>query len=100
MTLRRRDRIVFGVVLPVVVMIVGMMLIASVDSSAGAAEFAALAVFFMLLISLPITLVINTVVAFQNVDSRQSAFLRGLIVPGIVMLGAVIYQSGLWDRLT
>lgn len=98
--LRTRDRWVFGMLLPLVVLVVGMLGIASLDSRAGAAEFAGLGVFFMLLFSLPFVLVINPLLIFGNVDSRKTCFRRGMILPAIVFVAALAYQSGLWDRLT
>jgi len=98
--LRARDRLVFGLLLPVVVLVVAMLGIASLDSRAGAAEFAALGVFFMLLYSFPLVLVINPLLIFGNVESRKACFSRGMILPAIIFLAAIAYQSGLWDRLT
>ena len=98
--LRKRERFVFGVLLPVAIMVVGMLGIANVESRASAAEFAALAVFFMLLVALPITLVVNAAVMLQKAESVRQCFIRGMVLPGIVMLAAVVYQSGLWDALT
>ena len=43
--LRTRDRSIFGIILPVLVLIAAMLVIANVDSRAGAAEFAGLGVF-------------------------------------------------------
>ncbi len=98
--LRTRDRWVFGMLLPLVILVVGMLGIASLDSRAGAAEFAGLGIFFMLLFSLPFVLVINPLLVFGNADSRKACFWRGMILPAIVFLAALVYQSGLWDRLT
>ena len=98
--LRKRDRFVFGVLLPVAIMVVGMLIIANMESGASAAEFAALAVFFMLLVALPITLVVNAAVMLQKTESAKQCFMRGMVVPGIVLLAAVVYQTGLRDALT
>ena len=100
MALRKRDRFIYGLLLPIVVMIVGMLVIANVESGAAAAEFAALGVFFMLLVALPITLIVNSAVMLQEVKTTKDCFMRGMVVPGIVLLAAIVYQSGLWDRLT
>ena len=100
MALRKRDRFIYGVLLPVVIMIIGMLVIANVESGAAAAEFGALAVFFMLLVALPITLVVNSAVMLQEAKSAKECFTRGMTLPGVVLLAAVVYQSGLWDRLT
>ena len=98
--LKTLDRWVFGMLLPLVILFVGMLGIASLDSRAGAAEFAGLGVFFMLLFSLPFVLVINPLLVFGNVESRKACFWRGMILPAVVFLAAIVYQSGLWDRLT
>jgi len=83
-----------------VILVVGMLTIANMESGAGAAEFGGLAVFFMLLFALPVTLIINLVVLLQGSKSRASCFAIGMISPGIFLLAAAIYQSGLWDRWT
>lgn len=94
------ERLLFGLLLPVVVQAVGMFIIASFDSRAGAAEFAALGIFFMLLFSLPVVLLINFLLALWQAETRKACFLRGMILPGLVLIATVIYQTGLWDKWT
>lgn len=84
---------------PVVVLVVGMLLLANVDSVAHAAEFAALGVFFMLLVALPITIVGNFILLRPNGNTLDH-FKRGMILPAFFILCAIIYQTGLWDQLT
>ena len=72
----------------------------SIDSRAGAAEFAALAILFMLVIAVPITLVVNLAVMTSNAETRGQYFARGMVVPALVLIFAIIYQSGLWNMLT
>ena len=99
-TLRKRDLAIFGVLLPNIILVVGMLIIARMDSGASAAEFGGLAVFFMLLISLPITLTANSLMLLRDYQSVSSCFRFAMIPPGIVILAAIIYQSGLWDEIT
>ena len=98
--MRRRDRLLYGVLLPNVVLAVGMLIIANMKSGAKAAEFGGLAVFFMLLISLPITLTVNSLMLLRSSETAISCFRWGMIPPGLVLIAAVIYQSGLWDKWT
>ena len=98
--LRKRDRLIYGVVLPVVVMAVGLLIIMNFETGAGAAEFAALGIFLGADIVSPIVLILNLFIAFQNVGSSMECFTRGMIVPGLVLIGAVVYQTGLWDAIT
>lgn len=98
--MRKRDRLIFGVFLPNVILVVGMLIIANMESGAKAAEFGGLAVFFMLLISLPVTLTVNSLMLLQSSETAISCFTRGMIPPGLVLIAAGIYQSGLWDKLT
>lgn len=98
--LRKRDKLIFGVVLPIVVMIVGLRLIMSFETGAGAAEFAALGIFLGAIIVAPVVLILNVVIAFQNIGSTTDCFWRGMIVPSVVLIGAVVYQTGLWDAIT
>lgn len=98
--MRKRERLLYGLLLPNVVLVIGMLIIANMDSGASAAEFGGLAVFFMLLASLPITLTTNAVMLAQDPKSATSCFARGMIPAGLVLITAVVYQSGLWDKLT
>lgn len=98
--LRKRDKIIYGVVLPIVVMIVGLLVIMNFETGAGAAEFAALGIFLGAVIVTPFVLILNSFIAFQNVGSANEYFWRGMIVPSLVLIGAVVYQTGLWDAIT
>jgi hypothetical protein len=99
-TLRKRDLVIFGILLPNLVLVVAMLAIAKMNSGADAGEFGGLAVFFMLLISLPITLTANSLMLLRDCESVSSCFRFAMIPPGLVLLAAVIYQSGLWDAIT
>ena len=94
------DRLIFGVGLPVAIMIGGLLLIMQADTGAAAAEFAALGIFLGALIALPVVLVVNLVVAFQGTNTTGQCFRRGMIAPGLILFAAIVYQTGLWDRLT
>ena len=98
--LRKRDRLIYGVVLPIVVMALGLLIIMNFETGAGAAEFAALGIFLGAVIVSPVVLILNLLIAFQNVGSSKQCFIRGMIVPGLVLIGAVVYQTGLWDAIT
>jgi hypothetical protein len=98
--LRKRDRLIYGVVLPIVVMVIGLLIIMNVETGAGAAEFAALGIFLGAVIVSPFVLILNSIIAFQNAGSSMECFVRGMIVPGLVLIGAVVYQTGLWDAIT
>jgi len=98
--LRKRDRLIYGIVLPIVVMIVGLLLIMNFETGAGAAEFAALGIFLGAVIVTPFVLILNAFIAFQIVGSAEKCFWRGMIVPLVVLIGAIVYQVGLWDAIT
>ena len=100
MSLSKRVKFIYGLLIPIAILIIGMLIIANVDSGASAAEFAGLAVFFMLLISLPITIVLNTVLMFKNFHTPKACLSRGVIIPVLILILAIVYQSGLWDKLT
>ncbi|NNC63679.1 MAG: hypothetical protein HKN84_02755 [Gammaproteobacteria bacterium] len=99
-TLRKRDRLIFGVLLPIVVMVVGLLIIMNLPTGAGAAEFAALGIMLGAITVAPIVLLVNLVVAFQDIETPLSCFKRGMVVPGLVLIGALVYQIGLWDAIT
>ena len=96
----KRDRLIYGIIVPVAIMIAGIFVIMQVDSGANAAEFASLGVMLGTVVALPIVLTVNGVLAFQPADTPAACFKRGMIAPGIVMAGAIVYQTGLWDALT
>lgn len=98
--LRKRDRLIYGVALPFVVMAFGLLIIMNFETGAGAAEFAALGIFLGAVIVSPVVLILNLFIAFQNIRSSMECFIRGMIVPGLVLIGAVVYQTGLWDAIT
>lgn len=78
----------------------GLLIIMNVKTGAGAAEFAALGIFVGAVIVLPIVVILNLFIAFQNAGSSLECFVRGMIVPGFVLIGAIVYQTGLWDAIT
>ena len=96
---RRSDRFLFGWALPIAIQAIGMLLIANLDSGASAAEFAGLAVFFMLLFTLPLTAVLNLAFVLAGDRTRRVHFARDMVLPAVFLAAALIYQSGLWDRM-
>lgn len=71
----------------------------NLDSGASAAEFAALGVMLGAIVVGPIVLVVNFVLAFQGGATAGQCFKRGMIAPGVVLIGAFVYQTGLWDAM-
>jgi hypothetical protein len=98
--LPKKVLLVYGVLLPNAILIAGMLFIASLESGAGAAEFGGLAVFFILLFSLPLTLVVNAIMLLRNPKSIASCFGFAMIPIALVLIAGIVYQSGLWDKLT
>lgn len=98
--MRLRDRLVFGVVLPIGIMVLALLAIMHADTGASAAEFASLGILLGALTAAPVVLVMNLVFAFQPAESPKACFRRGMVVPGIVVIGAIVYQTGLWDAIT
>ncbi len=99
-TLRKRDSLIYGVALPIVAMIVGLLVVMNLETSAAAAEFSALGILLGAVIVTPIVLILNLLIAFQSTGSSKDCFKRGMIMPGIVLIGAIVYQTGLWDAIT
>lgn len=98
--LRTRDRLLYGVLAPIGIMLILLFTVMLFESAAGAAEFAALGIMLGAMIAMPFVLIINLVIVFQAVDTPMACFIRGMIFPGIVLIGAVVYQTGLWDAVT
>ena len=94
------DKFLFGILLPIAAMVVGLILIMSTETNAGAAGFAALGIMLGALIVSPVVLLVNVFVVLLGGNTPAECFKRGMIAPGIVLIGAVIYQTGLWDALT
>ena len=81
-------------------MVLGLLIIMNSETGAGAAEFAALGIFLGVVIVSPFVLIANVLLAFLKAGSSMECFIRGMIVPGLVLVGAVVYQTGLWDAMT
>ncbi len=81
-------------------MIAALFVIMHADTGAAAAEFASLGIMLGAIIVTPFVLIVNLVIAFQTVDTPMACFKRGMIAPGVVMIGAIIYQTGLWDAVS
>ena len=94
------DRLLFGVILPIGVMVFALFLVMHADTGAAAAEFASLGIFLGAIIVMPIVLIINVLLALQPAETTIVCLRRGLVAPGIVVIGAIVYQTGLWDALT
>jgi len=99
-SLPKRDQFLYGVLFPIGLMIVGLLIIMNADTGAGAAEFAALGIMLGAIIVSPLVLIVNLLIAFQKVDTRMRCFKRGMIAPAVVLVGAIVYQTGLWDAMT
>ena len=93
-------RLLYGVLLPIVIMAAALFIIMHADTRAGAAEFAALGIFLGAIIAAPVVLIMNLVLAFQDSETAKACFKRGMIAPAVVIVAAIIYQTGLWDALT
>ncbi len=91
---------IYGVLVPIGIMIAALFVIMHADTGAAAAEFASLGIMLGAIIVTPFVLIVNLVIAFQMVDTPMACFKRGMIAPGIVMIGTIIYQTGLWDAVT
>ena len=99
-SLKAWERLFFGVLLPVLVMAAALFVTMLTDTRAGAAEFAALGIFLVAITAAPVVLIVNLVLAFQPSPSRKACFKRGMIAPGVVIVAAIAYQTGLWDAVT
>ncbi len=98
-SLRIRDRLLYGVVLPIAIMVAALFAIMHADTGAAAAEFASLGIFLGTIIAAPVVLIVNLFAAFQPANRPMNCFKRGMIAPGIVVIGAIVYQTGLWDAI-
>lgn len=86
----------FGIVLPLLAMSVMLFAVMAMDSASGAAEFAALGIFLITLTIAPFLIIIMVVVAIRPATSRIACFKRGMVAPSIVVLGAFLFQLGLF----
>lgn len=97
--LNKRDRMLFGLVLPVIILCLGLVIIMALPSGAAAAEFASLGVMLISIIFSPIILAATAALAWTAKGSRASCFFRGMIAPAIVLVVALSYQLGYLDNL-
>lgn len=97
--LNTRERILFGLLYPLLILVAGLVLIMSLPSGAAAAEFASLGVLLGTIIVTPFLIVANVAMAWTIDGSKSSCFTRGMILPGLVLATALAYQLGLLDAV-
>lgn len=95
--LRKRDRMLYGLVIPIAILALGLVVIMAMPTRAGAAEFASLGVMLISITLSPIILAVTAAMAWTSKGSKQSCFIRGMVAPGLVLLLAFAYQMGLLD---
>lgn len=98
--MRTRQRLLYGLILPMIVMAAVLFIIMLADTRAGAAEFAPLGILLGAITVTPVVVLVNLVIVFQSADTPMTCFKRGMLAPGLVLIGALAYQTGLWDALT
>lgn len=95
--LKKRDRMLCGLVLPVIILCLGLVIIMALPSGAAAAEFASLGVMLISIIFSPIILAVTAAFAWNAKGSRAACFLQGMIAPAFVLAIALSYQLGFLD---
>lgn len=93
-----KPKLIGGFLLPLIVLTVGMLGLTQVESAAGAAEFAGLGVLFALLAAIPLTIVANLFLLPPR-GEIVDYFKKGMVVPLIAIVWAVLYNAGIWDAL-
>ncbi len=97
--LKNLDRFLYGLVVPLGLLVIGLLLVMSLPSGAAAAEYASLGVFLGAIIIGPVVLIVNAVLAWGAHENRRSCLIRGMMVPGLVLITALAYQLGLLDTV-
>lgn len=95
--LRKRDRMLYGLVMPIVILVLGLVIIMAMPTRASAAEFASLGVMLISITLSPIILAVTAAMAWTSKGSKQNCFVRGMIAPALVLVFAFAYQMGLLD---
>ena len=90
------ERFSFGILLPLLAMSVMLFAVMAMDSQSGAAEFAALGIFLGTLVVAPFLLIVMIILAMRPAISRGACFKRGIVAPAFVVVGAVLFQLGLF----
>ena len=91
------ERFNFGLLLPTLCLVVGLVFAMALESGAGAAEFSSLGIMLVSLTVMPMVLIINGIVAFMPAPSRLHCYKRGMWLPGLMIVVAVLYQVGVVD---
>ena len=94
-----RERLLFGLVYPVLILIAVLLVIMQLTSGAAAAEFASLGVMLGAIIVAPLVLMVNVVLAWNTSGTRKDCFIRGMILPSLVAVIALSYQLGALDAV-
>ena len=96
-TISKWERFSFGLLLPTLSLIAGLMFAMALESGAAAAEFSSLGIMLISIIAMPIYLIVNGIVAFMPAPTRLHCYGRGMWLPGFMIVVAVLYQIGVVD---
>ncbi len=94
-----RERLLFGLVYPVLILVAALLVVMQLPSGAAAAEFASLGVMLGAIVFAPVLLIGNGVLAWTANGTRRECFIRGMILPCLVVATALGYQLGLLDLI-
>ena len=92
----RWEKFCFGFLLPLLTMMFLLFIVMTMDSNSGAAEFAALGIFLVTLTIAPFLFVVMAIVAMRPANNRFQCIKRAMVAPGLVVLGAILFQFGLF----
>ena len=96
-TISKWERFSFGLLLPTVSLVAGLMFAMALESGASAAEFSSLGIMLISIAAMPMFLIINGIVAFLPSPSRLHCYKRGMWLPGFMIVVAMLYQIGVVD---
>ena len=90
--------LIFGLVLPIVAEILGVLVIATTNSGAYAEGFAGIVLLVMLIIGAPLTLFGNALIVSRSPAEKVAYLRKGMILPVLFLGACLVYYTGFWDK--
>lgn len=95
----KSQKVLLALVYPLLIQIAGAYLMMIGDSAASGGPFAGILILVMLMVTAPLTLIVNSITLMPKDQARSWYFKRGMVLPLIFILAYFIYFAGIWDAI-
>lgn len=95
----KSKKVLLALVYPLLIQIAGAYLMMIGDSAASGGPFAGILILVMLMVTAPLTLIVNSIVLLSQQQEQHWYFKRGMVLPLVFLVAYFVYFAGIWDAL-